>query len=314
MTTQGRAPRVAVFSASARPGLAQVRQLKIAGFDVRAVTRQAARHPDLADVEVVAADLNDLPSLEKACRGADVVFYTAPSFTEHARAVEHITALGRAAATVGVDRVVYNTTSWHPAEPIGVPSMDRGLAKTTALLATGVATTVVRPSLFMDNLLTRWVKPYVVVDGEFSYPHVPDLEVSWICLDDVARFMIATATRDDFEGEIVDVGGPETLRPTDVAALLGEHLGRPITYRQITPREFGERMYGIFKDVSGLDEETYVTTLERHYQFKNVANPFRVDMASLQERLPLRLTTMREWLAEQDWSLDRAEPIGSVSG
>jgi nucleoside-diphosphate-sugar epimerase len=166
----------------------------------------------------------------------------------------------------------------------------------------------------MDNLLTRWVKPYLLEHGEFSYPHRPDLEVSWICLDDVARFMIAAARREDLLGETIDVGGPEALRPPDVADLLSDVLGRPIVYRQITPREFGERLYDVFKDVSGLDRETYASNLERHYLFKNQTNPFLVDMRPVLDRIPIVLTPMREWLRLQDWSRSPRSVVGSVSG
>jgi uncharacterized protein YbjT (DUF2867 family) len=305
---------VVVFSASGRPGLAQVRRLGRAGYDVRAITRQSRPIPGLEGVEVVAADLDDPPSLAKACAGADVVFFTPPTFTQAGSAVEHSARVGEAARAAGVRRVVYNTMTWHPESETGVPSMDRAYAKTSALRATGVPLTVVRPSLAMDNLLTRWVKPYLLDRGEFSYPHRPDLDVSWICLDDVARFMIEVASRDELEGKTIDIGGPETLKPPEVAALLGETLGRPIVYRQITPREFGERMHELFKDVTGLDRETYVSYLEQHYLFKNDANPFRVDMRPVLEGIPIELTPMREWLPLQDWSPDPREAVGSVSG
>jgi uncharacterized protein YbjT (DUF2867 family) len=305
---------VAVFSASGRPGLAQVRQLRRADYGVRVITRQTRPNPAFAGLDVVAADLNDPPSLVRACTGADVVFFTSPSFAEGARTVEHAAHVGDAAVAAGVERLVYNTTSWHPDAPIGVPSMDVAYEKTRALRDSGAPLTVVRPSLFMDNLLTRWVKPYLVETREFSYPHRPDLDVSWICLDDVARLMIGTLASDEFVGETLDVGGPETLRPTEVAQLLGEVLGKRIVYRQITPREFGERMYDVFAEVSGLDRETYVSALERHYEFKNETNPFRVDMAPVLECIPVELTRMRDWLRLQDWSLDVREVVGSVSG
>lgn len=307
-------PLVAVFSASGRPGLAQVRQLRRGGYAVRAITRQTRPIPAFEGIEVVAADLNDPPSLERACAGADAVFFTSPTFTERDRAVLHASRVAEAAVSAGVGRLVYNTTSWHPDAPIGVPTMDIAYEKTAALQATGVPLTVVRPSLFMDNLLTRWVKPYLLEWGEFSYPHRPDLDVSWICLDDVARVMIATLGSDDLVGEILDVGGPETLTPPQVAALLGEVLERPVVYRRISPREFGERMYEVFRDVSGLDRETYVSALERHYLFKNETNPFRVDTAPVLERLPLELTPMRDWLRQQDWSPAAHDVVGSVSG
>jgi len=304
---------VTVLCASGRPGLAQVRQLVRRGYRVRAVTRQVALNETLRAVDVVAADLNEPASLTAACAGADVVFYTAPAFTERARRVEHITNVGRAALGAGVSRLVYNTTSWFPREPIGVPSMDQGYEMAAAVKGTGVPLTIVRPSLFMDNLLTKWVKPYILERGEFSYPHVETLDVSWICLDDVATWMIEAMERADCEGETLDVGGPETLRPTDVAALLSEQLGREIVYRRITPREFGERMYEIFRDVSGLDRETYVSNLEQHYLFKNKANPFLVPMEGIVARFGVRPTPMTEWMAAQDWTMSD-EVVGSVSG
>ena len=304
---------VTVLCASGRPGLAQVRQLRRGGHRVRAVTRQVELHELLRSVEVVAADLGDPTSLAGACTGADIVFYTAPTFTDRSRRVEHITNVGRAAVAAGVERVVYNTTSWFPDEPIGVPSMDQGYEMTQALKATGVPLTIVRPSLFMDNLLTKWVKPFILERDEFSYPHDESLDVSWICLDDVASWMIETMGRVDCEGVTLDVGGPEALRPPDVAGLLSEQLGREIVYRRITPREFGERMYELFRDVSGVDRETYVSNLEQHYLFKNRTNPFLVPMDELVARYGVRPTPMREWMAAQDWTATD-ELIGSVSG
>ena len=302
---------VAVFSASARPGLAQVRQLKDQGYRVRAISR--SRVPAFEGLEVVPADLNDRGSLQRACDGVDAVLFTSPSFAQRDRAEEHARRLGEVAREAGVRRLVYNTTSWHPETLIGVPSMDHGFRKTTALRESGVRLTVVRPSLFMDNLLTNWVKPQLVRTGVFSYPHREDLEVSWICLDDVAKFMIEVLRHDEMEGQTVDVGGPEALRPTQVAQMLGEVLGRPVTYERITPRAFGERMYEIFKDVSGQDRETYVSSLEKHYLYKNETNPFFVPMEDMLRRLPVKLTPMRDWLRQQDWSLS-AEMVGSVSG
>ena len=303
---------VAVFSASGRPGLAQVRQLRRQGYPIRVVSRTASAAFD--GLEVVAADLNDRASIERACQGVDTVFFTSTSFAERDKVAVHTASLGNAARRAGVRRVVYNTTSWHPDKPIGVPTMDQGALKTQALRETGVPLTVVRPSLFMDNLLTKWVKPQLLRTGVFAYPHKTDLDVSWICLDDVAKFMIEAMKRDEMEGQILDVGGPETLRPEHVAQLLSEVLGRPITYQQLTPREFGERLYDIFKSVSGQDRETYVSSLEKHYLFKNDANPFLVPMEDTLRRLPVDLTPMRDWLRQQDWTTEIDSAIRTVSG
>ncbi len=307
------AETVAVFGASGRPGRAQVRQLLAEGYNVRAITRQKGNRA-FAEIEVVPADYNDVDSLRKAVKGVDAVFFTSATFTQGDRATDHATNVGIAARDAGVRRLVYNTTSWHPDKPIGVPTMDRGYNKSKALRDTGVPLTIVRPSLFMDNLLTKWVKPILLSTNEFSYPHKVDLKVSWICLDDVGRFMIAALKQSKMEGQIVDVGGPQVLMPTQVTELLSERLGRPIRYRQISPREFGERMADIFVGVSGQSWETFASNLEKHYLFKNDANPFLVDHAEAIRKLPIKATTMREWLRLQDWTVDADEQINSVSG
>lgn len=306
--------RVVVFSASGRPGLAQVGALRDLGIPVRAVTRQQRVHPVLEGVEVVAADLNQPETVRAACEGADVVFYTAPTFAERTRSVEHIDLVGRSARDAGVRRVVYNTTSWFPDEPIGVPSMDRGVEMTAALRSTGAASTIICPSLFMDNLLTRWVRPHLMSDAVFAYPHAEDLEVSWISLDDVAKFMIGAALTEELADATIDVGGPEDLRPTDVAARLAVAVGRPVEYRRLTPREFGERMYEVFEATTDQDRETYVSSLERHYEFKNVANPFKVDSSDIAALLGVEREPMSDWIKRQEWTDEGSALIGSVSG
>lgn len=305
--------RVAVFGASARPGLAQVRQLVAAGHEVRAVSRSlTAADPG---VELVDADLDDPASLVAACQGVDAVFYTSPTFAGRASAVERSARLGAAAREAGVARVVYNTTTWHPDAVIGVPTMDHALGKTEALRDSGAPLTVIRPSLFMDNLLTAWVKPELLHRGVLAYPHREDLRVSWISLDDVARAMISTlsAPLSQAVGAVVDVGGPEALTPPEVAVRLARVLGRSVAYERVTEREFGRRLASIFGTTMGMPPEQLVDDLEAHYVFKNAANPFEVaEVHPLVQGL--RPEPMSDWLARQDWSPDGGAAPGSLSG
>lgn len=305
--------RVAVFGASARPGLAQVRQLRAAGHEVRAISRSVQTMEP--DVEVVEADLDDPASLDAACQGVDAVFYTSPTFAGRASAVDRSERLGAAARRAGVARVVYNTTTWHPDSVSGVPTMDHAFLKTEALVASGAPVTVIRPSLFMDNLLTAWVKPELLRRGVLAYPHREDLRVSWISLDDVARAMVGTLAVPSAEavGAVVDIGGPETLTPPDVAARLGVVLGRTVVYERVSEREFGRRLAAIFGTTMGLPPEQLVDDLEAHYVFKNAANPFEVTEAHPLVR-ELSAEPMSRWLTRQDWSPDGGATPGSLSG
>jgi len=298
---------VAVFGASGRQGLAQVRQLEAAGHDVRAISRS----PDpfygerFDDIEVRGADIYDEESVVTAIEGVDAVFYTHPLRARMDR-VAGVATIGRAARRAGVKRVVWNTSSWIPdkaGDPFTYEGNTRGI---NALWATGAPATVFGSVLFMDNLLTNWAFPFIVGEDRYVYPHHKDLECSWISLDDVAKFMIAALDRPDLEGAWLNIGGPEKLKPPQVAALLSDAIGRPIKYDPGTPREFGKLLAGAYGDDMPAAERAVVEpSIEAFYVFNNTSplKPFSVDMGPVLERIPIQLETMADWAKRQDWRL-----------
>ena len=298
---------VTVFGASGRQGLAQIRQLRAHDFRVKAVTRSPERFSpgEIEGVSVVTADYNDLKSLIKACENADAVFFTHPMFEDAIHVNDHIVRVCEAAKSAGVGRIIYNTSSWVPDAPCGEPNYDGNLIREELFAASGVPLTVIRPVLFMDNLLTNWVKPGLVHDGCYRYPHGATMRANWICLDDVARFMIAALGREDLIGERIVIGGPEALSPDEVAATLSQAIGKTIRFEYITPRHYGELMYDLFSDVSPLSREEYATALEGFYVYNNDTHgrAFLVDMAPVLERIPIKLTPLYEWAEMQDWEL-----------
>ena len=297
---------VAVIGASGRQGGAQVRQLAAAGFNVKALSRSAdpfygAEKPD--SVEVVAADLSDEASLEAAFQGAEAVFHTHPLRARQDRAVL-VASVGRAAKAAGVKRVVWNTSSWIPDRP-GDPYTYAGNTEgINALWRTGVGGTVFGSVLFMDNLLTNWARPSIVDEGKFVYAHRPDLEANWISLDDVAKIMIHSLDRPDMEGAWINIGGPERLKPAQVAAAISPALGRTITYEPCTPEEFSRRLAYAYGDEMGPEERAAIEdSIAKFYHYNNTAptRPFEVDTATMLERIPIELETVATWAKRQDW-------------
>jgi uncharacterized protein YbjT (DUF2867 family) len=306
---------VAVFGASGRQGLAQVRQLSRAGHHVRALSRRADPFygEQFESVEVAPADITDDRSLAEAFEGVDAVFYTHPlrgpvtrNSSERPDRALWLDRLGRAAKKAGVKRFVWNTSSWIPDRP-GDPGFYAGNTEgINALWRSGVGGTVFGSVLFMDNLLTNWAFPHIVRDGTFVYAHRPDLEANWISLDDVAKFMIASLDRPDMEGAWMNIGGPERLKPTDLATALSETLGRRISYQPVSTRKFAELLTGAFGDEMSEGERQHTEHyIDAFYQYNNTAptRPFQVDVDSMLERMPLKLETFRDWAARQDWSL-----------
>ncbi len=298
---------VAVFGASGRQGMAQVRQLRAAGHAVRAISRS----PDpflgevFDDVEVRGADIYDEDSVVAAIQGVDAVFYTHPLRARVGR-VEAVATIGRAAKRADVARVVWNTSSWIP-DKAGDPFTYGGNTRAiNALWRTGAPATVFGSVLFMDNLLTNWAFPFIVGEGRYVYPHRADLECSWISLDDVGKFMIAALDRPDLEGAWLNIGGPEALKPPQVAEILTRAVGRPVKYDPSTPAEFGRHLAGAYGDAMPAAERAVVEpSIAAFYEFNNASplHPFKVDMAPVLARIPIELETMAAWAARQEWRL-----------
>ncbi len=298
---------VAVFGASGRQGLAQVRQLKAAGHEVRAISRSADpfHGEDFGAVEIRPADIYDEDSVASAMEGADAAFYTHPLRARVDR-VEAVATIGRAAKRANLKRVVWNTSSWIPDRAGDAFSYAGNTQAINALWRTGAPATVFGSVLFMDNLLTNWAFPFIVNEGRYVYPHKVDLECSWISLDDVAKFMIAAIDRPDLEGAWLNIGGPEVLRPPEVAAILSKAVGREVRYDPSTPAQFGKHLADAFGDDMGDAERAVIEpSIAAFYEHNNKTptKPFKVDMAPVLDRIPIQMETMAQWAARQEWRL-----------
>ena len=298
---------VAVFGASGRQGLAQVRQLKKAGHQVRAITRRADPFygEDFGEVELRPADIYDEDSCVAALEGADAAFYTHPLRARVDR-VAGIATVGRAGKRANVKRVVWNTSSWIPDKAGDAFTYANNTAGINALWRTGVPATVFGSVLFMDNLLTNWAFPFIVNEGRYVYPHHPDLECSWISLDDVAKFMIAAIDRPDLEGAWLNIGGPEILKPRTVAAHLSQAAGRLVNYDPSTPAQFGRHLADAFGDeLTEAEKVPLAAGIGAFYEFNNSSplKPFRVDMGPVLERIPIQMETFADWSKRQEWRL-----------
>src|SRR5512142_1207049 len=162
---------VTVVGARGRQGLAQIRQLRAAGHEPRALSRQTdlLLEPEFEGVSLVAGDLDDESSLRRAFEGSDAVFFTRPLMGLGADPVARAARVGRAAKAADVRRLVFNTSLYVSDEPCGDPTTDLALRMENAIAETGAPLTVFRPVLFMDNLLTNWARPFIVDEGRYVY-------------------------------------------------------------------------------------------------------------------------------------------------
>lgn len=311
-------PLITVVGASGRQGMAQVRQALAAGYDVRAISRQtdpfAGANIDGIDrIDVRPMDLYDPSTFAAALEGSDYIFYTHPLQARADRAVL-VGDLGKAAAELGVKRVVWNTSSWIPDKPGDAFTYAGNTAGINALWRSGAPGTVFGSVLFMDNLLTNWARPFIVNEGRYVYPHNPALEANWISLDDVAKFMLASLERPDMEGAWINIGGPERMRGPQVAEVLSNTLGKTVKYDPCTPAEFGRYLVqAAGDDMPAAVREEFAKGIEAFYEYNNTAptRPFAVDMDHVYERFPElegKLEPMSEWAPKQDWGDSNFRP------
>ena len=304
---------VSVVGATGRQGLAQVRQLLLAGYKVRALSR--SKNPILgstnADIETRQFDLYDESSFIPALEGSDAVFYNHPL---QARAERSVLAgkIGTAAKQVEAQRFVWNTSSWIPDKPGDAFTYAGNTVGINALFRSGVPATIFGSVLFMDNLLTDWARPFIVDESRYVYPHEAHLAANWISLDDVGKCMVAALERPDLEGAWLNIGGPQRLKPPEVAQTLARVFGREIKYDPCTPAEFGDLLVKALGDSMPESERAaFSAGIAAFYEYNNKAptKPFEVNFDYVQERLPeVSFETLEVWAKRQDWADSENRP------
>lgn len=305
---------VAVVGATGRQGLAQMRQLKAAGYNTRALSRSESPNfgngaqPD----EIRKFDLEDPATWSAAFDGCHAVFYTQPLISAQPRD-QQIAPVAAAAQKANVQRFVWNTSMWIPERPGDPHSYGMNTAAINAIYRTGVPATIFGSVLFMDNLLTNWARPFIVNEGRYVYPHQPHLKANWISLDDVGKCMVASLGRPDFEGSWLNIGGPQRLKPQEVADTLSSVLEKNISYDPCTPEEFSNFLISAFEEnrVPKEARDGFADYIKSFYEYNNSAptKPFEVDFNFVQQRLPeVEFETLEQWASRQDWSDEAHRP------
>jgi len=199
-----------------------------------AVTRHPARERALSGIRWVEGDLADPASLDGLLRGIETVFLLTGNGAD--LAALQIAAI-RAAAKAGVERVVKLSAlgaSPRSNSPIGRAHFEAE----QALIATGMRWTILRPHVFMQNLLAQAPAirqgRVVAASGDGKIPFVDTR--------DIAAVAARVLTQSGHDGESYVLTGPEALSYHDVARILSEVVGRSVTYEALSLEEARERM------------------------------------------------------------------------
>lgn len=229
-------PRVLVTGATGTIGGALARQLLIMGVNVRALSRRPdeARLP--VGVEVVYGDLTVPESLDIGLEGMDVVFLV---WTASAESLEAVAK--RIAERVG--RLVLLSSPHktpHPffQQPNAMAELHARIERTIA--AAGLATTILRPGIFASNAEPWWATS--IRNGDVVRWPYGAAETAPIDERDVAAVAAHVLCDDSHVGREYVLTGPEPLSHIDQVNTIADVLGRPLTFEEISPKQFHEAM------------------------------------------------------------------------
>ncbi len=289
--------RLLVFGATGTQGHPVVDRALEAGLSVRAVTRdiEAARERLSTRVELCEADLLEPETLDDAMEDVDAVFFHLPVMPQSAEGtlmVDHfLAALRKSRAR----RLVFSTSAWCGDE---MPDSEfvlglRGVS--AAMLASGVATVVLRPTLYLANLVWPHIIREIQDFGKLTYPPLSaDRRMNWTATEDQAA--IAVAVLDGgADGEVIDVASPEVVNGPDLCRMLAQAYGREVHYAPQSVDDFADTLTHM---AGSADIGRTVAELYRGIDALPSDGPL-VDTNALERRFGVRLTPVSEWVTER---------------
>jgi uncharacterized protein YbjT (DUF2867 family) len=300
---------IAVVGATGQQGSGLVKAILAdpsGGFAARAITRDPnsdkARELARLGAEVIAGDVDDAKSLEKAFAGAYgaycVTFFWAHFSPEKEKA--QAAAMAGAAKAAGVKHVIWSTLEDSRLSiPLGddrmptlmgrykVPHFD-AKAEADAAFA-GVPTTYLLTSFYWENFIYFGMGPKKGPDGVLGLTMpLGDRKFPAIASDDIGACAYGIFKAGDaYIGKRVGIAG-EHLTGAEMAAAFSAELGQPVRYNAIEPAVY--RSFGF----PGAED------LGNMFQFNRDFADMFCAARSLEtsRRLNPGLKTFRAWLAE----------------
>lgn len=318
---------VLVVGATGQLGTAVVRKLVARKKQVRALVRPGSdqAHLHAEGVELVVGDLRERTSLDHACRGATEVIATAnvviprgrASFdTDEGTGYRNLIAAARSAA---IQRFVLMSVPLTPHDA-EVPTFRLKRQIEREVQASGLAHTIIRGSLFMDDwlaligssiplrgaeaatlrrpfwfsrLFLRAVGRLVEDRGVALIPGTGATRHAFVALDDVAEFLVRSVDCPSARETVLEVGGPEILSWDEAVAVFASVLGRPIRPIHTPPGVFRvqQRLLAPWSPAAAnlMGMNWVVATVDTPYPMADLAREFGVTPTTVERFLRQKL-------------------------
>ncbi|MFF7765907.1 NmrA family transcriptional regulator [Streptomyces massasporeus] len=213
---------VVVTGASGRTGSRVARAAEAAGLTVRTASR------------ATGFDWWDRSTWADTLRGADAAYLAHPSDVGAPGAAEAVGALAREAVGLGVRRLVL----------LSARGEDQALPTEEALHASGADWTVVRAAWFAQNFSEGPLVAELRESGELVFP-ADGVREPFLDVRDIADVVVAALTSGDrYVGRTLTLSGARLLTFGEAVAEIAAATGRPLTYRAVSTRDYGEALVG----------------------------------------------------------------------
>ncbi|MDQ0615086.1 uncharacterized protein YbjT (DUF2867 family) [Microbacterium sp. W4I4] len=228
---------------------------------VRVIVRDAAQlDTDIrARVEVVEGSHADAAVLDLALPGADALFWLVPPNPAAPSAEQHYLDFARAGAAAirrhGVAHVVAVTSAGHDwTTSAGV--LSAAFAMDAELRTSGAGYRAVSLPFYMENLLGQ--ADAIGLTGTLSLSCAVDQPLAMIATQDIASHAAGLLADLSWSGQQDDpVFSPDRLTPEEIAAVIGEELGRSVAYERVALNDFAAMLRA-----RGASEQAVTDTVE----------------------------------------------------
>ena len=292
---------VLVTGATGRQGGAVMRHMLHRGWKLRALTRNPASHAarELArlGVEVVAGDLEEPASLERAAKGVHGIYSVQDFWSVGARReVQQGKNLADAARRAGIAHFVYSSVGGAERKS-GIDHWESKWAIEQYIRELGLPATILRPVAFMEDYYIDQVE-IGILKGKLMDPIRADKPYQTIAADDIGGFVALAFERPkEFIGRELEIAGSELTNP-QAAEVFSRVLGRPVKFRKL-PMPLVRLVLG---------KEFY-----QMFRWFNEAG-FKADIAALRRSYPeICLRSLEEWLRDEGWH-KRAKRVRAPKG
>jgi NAD(P)H dehydrogenase (quinone) len=216
---------ILVTGAAGKTGRALIDALRVRGEEVRAVVHrpeQARPVQQLGAREVMVGDMRDPGTMKRATLRVRAVYHICPNVSPDEVAIGQ--AAIDAACSAGVERFIFHSVL-HP-QTEDMPHHWHKMRVEELLFKSGLAFTILQPTMYMQNLLAQWRN--ILDQNVYTIPYSAESRLSLVDLADVAEAAAIVLRETGHAGATYELVGTPAMSQNQVAGVLSQELGRAV--------------------------------------------------------------------------------------